>query len=67
MTLDLTPRAPQVADAIFERLTAMQDGLTPDQAAAANARLVLILAQHIGDLDLIEEAIRLVRSSEGSI
>ncbi len=35
-----------------------------EQSAALNARLVLILANHIGDLDVLKEAIALAGASD---
>jgi len=37
----------------------MHSELDAEQSAAANARLVLLLANHIGDMDVLREAIRL--------
>ena len=36
-------------------------GLTEEEAAALDARLALILANHIGDLDVLKEAIALAK------
>ena len=36
-------------------------GLTEEQAAALDTRLALILANHIGDLDVLKEAIALAK------
>ena len=63
MGLDLTPRPTAEADAIFEQLTMLHDGLNDAQSAAANAKLVIVLAQHIGDAEVVAEAVRLVRDS----
>jgi hypothetical protein len=37
--------------------------LTPEQSEALNARLVLLMANHIGDLSVVSQAINLARSS----
>jgi hypothetical protein len=46
-------------------------GRDAEHSAALNARLVLILANHIGDLDVLKEAIALAaapdRSSDGGV
>ena len=36
----------------------MHNELDAEQSAAANARLVLLLANHIGDMAILREAIR---------
>lgn len=66
MPLNRTPRTTVEADAIFERLAVLVDDADPGQAPALLARLALILAQHVGDPDVVEEAVRLARTpSEG--
>jgi hypothetical protein len=39
----------------------LRRGLTPEEAAALDAKLVLILANHIGDIDVLNEAIALAK------
>lgn len=46
-------------DAAYERLVDAHRGLDERASRALDARLVLILANHIGDLEVVEEAIRL--------
>jgi hypothetical protein len=41
----------------------MHDGLSDDESARANARLVLLLANHIGDQEAIVEACRIARAA----
>ena len=48
-------------DAAYVALVEARRGLTEEQAAALDTRLVLILANHIGDLDLLKEAIALAK------
>jgi len=48
-------------DAAFRALVEAHRGLTEAQSAALNARLVLILANHIGDLDALKDALALAR------
>jgi hypothetical protein len=43
-------------DAFYEALIAMHRGLSEAESHAANARLILLLANHIGDLDTLREA-----------
>jgi hypothetical protein len=51
--------APNIADpdGFYEELIGSQRDLTEAQAVAMNARLVLLLANHIGDRDVLSEAI----------
>jgi hypothetical protein len=48
-------------DAAYVALVAARRGLSEDAAAALDTRLVLILANHIGDLDVLNEAIALAK------
>ena len=48
-------------DAAYVALVDARRGLSVEAAAALDARLVLILANHIGDLDVLREAIDLAR------
>ncbi|HEX6980732.1 MAG TPA: DUF2783 domain-containing protein [Alphaproteobacteria bacterium] len=50
-------------DDVYELLIQAHQGLTEAQSAALNARLVLLLANHIGDLGVVREA--LDRAREG--
>jgi hypothetical protein len=48
-------------DAAYLALVEARRGLSEDAAAALDARLALILANHIGDLDVLNEAIALAK------
>ncbi|MGL5113840.1 MAG: DUF2783 domain-containing protein [Beijerinckiaceae bacterium] len=48
-------------DAAFRLLVEAHRGLSEAESAALNARLVLILANHTGDANLLAEAIRLAQ------
>jgi Protein of unknown function (DUF2783) len=50
-------------DDFYEALIRAHAGLSEAESHALNARLVLILANHVGDLDAIKEAIALARRS----
>ena len=50
-------------DAAYTALVQARRGLSETAAADLDARLVLILANHIGDLDVLREAIDLARQS----
>jgi hypothetical protein len=44
-------------DDFYELLIETHRGLTDEQSAMVNAKLILLLANHIGDLDVIREAL----------
>lgn len=48
-------------DAAYVALVEARRGLSEEAAARLDARLVLILANHIGDFDVLKEAIALAR------
>jgi hypothetical protein len=48
-------------DAAFVALMEARRGLNEQQAAELDAKLVLILANHIGDPDILAEAIALAK------
>ncbi len=48
-------------DAMYAALVAAHDGLTPEESAALNARLVLLLVNQIGDRRVVEDALKLAR------
>lgn len=62
MSLILTPNI-ESPDTFYEVLTEAQRDLTDEQAADMNARLVLILANQVGRLALLREAIELAKQS----
>ncbi len=43
-------------DEIYAELLAVHDGLSKDQSDAFNARLILILMNHLGDPDILRQA-----------
>jgi len=53
-------------DGLYDRLIELHRDLTPEQSHAVNARLILLLANHIGDRTVIEEAIARARSPAAS-
>jgi hypothetical protein len=59
-SLDTTSRFAD-ADGAFRLLVEAQRGLSETEAADLNARLVLILANHIGDAGVLGEAIAVAR------
>jgi hypothetical protein len=53
-------------DAAYVALVEARRNLSDADAAALDAKLVLILANHIGDLDVLNEAIALAGEPAGS-
>ena len=51
------------ADEFYEALIAGHSGLSDDESAALNARLVLILANEVGEIGKLREAISLARTT----
>jgi len=48
-------------DDFYQELIDTQRGLTEDEAQLMNAKLILILANHIGDPETLSEAMRLAK------
>ena len=53
-------------DGVYAALIEAHRGLTAADSAALNARLVLLLANHIADAEIISEAIEAARRSPGA-
>ncbi len=49
-------------DGFYAALLALHDGLSETQSAAVNARLILLLANHIGDRAVLEQAMAAARA-----
>jgi len=49
------------ADEFYATLIDAHEGLSDDESAALNARLILILANHIGDHDTLMAALNAAR------
>lgn len=56
--------APNLAspDDFYEALIDLHRGLDDEQSAAVNAKLVLLLANHVGDAQALREAMTLARA-----
>jgi hypothetical protein len=54
-TLVTTPNIPRPDD-FYAELLALHEGLSKAESDAVNARLILILANHIGDRAVLSEA-----------
>jgi hypothetical protein len=50
-------------DEFYENLIDAHSGLSDEQSEAFNARLILLLANHIGDLKVLREALQQARAS----
>ena len=59
-----TPNIPD-PDGFYAELLGLHEGHGKDESDAINARLVLILANHIGDREVLREALALARLGEG--
>ncbi len=59
-------RTPQIADpdGFYEELIAAQRDLDDEHCALMNARLVLLLANHVGDRELLREALAAARPQQ---
>lgn len=63
MTLNTQPNIAQPDD-FYQALIEAHAGLTEQQSAALNARLILLLANQVGDLDTLKEAIKAAKASD---
>ncbi len=52
-------------DGFYAELIGAQRDLTEEESLRVSARLVLLLANHVGDRSVLSEAIRLARSPAG--
>ena len=52
-------------DDLYQRLIALHQGLSEQQSLLLNARLILLLANHIGDSEVLEEAFTAARAGIG--
>jgi hypothetical protein len=52
-------------DDFYERLIGMHRGLSDADSALVNAKLVLLLANHIGDPDVLDAAMAAARDGVG--
>ena len=53
----------QDADSFYEQLLDAHEGLTPEQSQLLNARLILLLANQVGDARVLKECIEAARES----
>jgi len=63
--LDTEPNLP-APDDFYERLIATHRGLSDEESVLVNAKLVLLLANHIGDPSVLAEAMAAAREGIGN-
>lgn len=63
--LTTTPNIPD-PDGFYADLIAAHEGLTDDESAGFNARLILLLANQIGDRNLLNQALKLAAKAAQS-
>lgn len=51
-------------DDFYEKLLALHDGLDEAASVRLNARLILLLANHIGDTAVLDEALAAARDAD---
>ena len=61
MTALVTDANLAAPDQFYEELIAMHRGLSEADSARCNARLILLLANHVGDLGVLKEAMAAAR------
>jgi hypothetical protein len=62
MLLNIEPNM-QDFDAFYEALIESHRDLTTEQSHEMNAKLVLLLANHVGDIKVLKEAMRRARAT----
>lgn len=61
MTTLITSRNVDRPDDAYDLLLSAHEGLTKEESDALNARLILTLFNHVGDIEVIREAIEVAR------
>ena len=51
-------------DDFYEALIEMHRDLSDEQSAAVNARMILLLSNHIGDIAVLREAMQIARADD---
>ena len=54
-------------DDFYEALLSAHQGLSTEQSHAMNARLVLLLANHVGDPAVLQDALRIARGQPQAV
>ena len=63
-TLILEPNIAR-PDEFYDALIAIHRDLTVEESAKVNAKLVLLLANHVGDMDVLQQALAAARGVDG--
>ncbi|MFK7753043.1 MAG: DUF2783 domain-containing protein [Sedimentitalea sp.] len=63
MTVTLTPNISD-PDGFYDELIGAHQNLSKDQSDALNARLLLVLANHIGDREVLRHAIAVAKGAQ---
>lgn len=61
MSVNLDPNIKD-PDGFYQELLECHEGLSKEESDALNARLILVLANHIGDRSVLREALAAARS-----
>ena len=62
MSLNLDPNIAD-ADGFYEKLIDLHRDLTLEQSQSVNAKMILLLANHVGDMDVLDEAMKIARGA----
>ncbi|MEO9653258.1 MAG: DUF2783 domain-containing protein [Roseobacter sp.] len=60
MALNLNPNITD-PDGFYDELLAAHVGLSKEESDALNARLILVLANHVGDRDILSTALKVAQ------
>lgn len=63
-TLSIEPRLARPDD-FYERLIEMHRDLTREESELVNCKLILLLANHVGDADVLRDAMQRARDGVG--
>ena len=66
MALNLTPNLVD-PDGFYDELLQAHEGLGKESSDALNARLILILCNHIGDRSVLSDALSVARNEQASL
>ena len=61
--LTLTPNISD-PDGFYAELIALHEGLSDEQSQSLNARLILILANHVGDRSILSDALSAAKGAK---
>ena len=50
-------------DGFYAKLIELHEGLSPEQSQKVNAKMILMLANHIGDQEVLEEVLSYLKST----